>query len=190
MLHKGMQASGPCAHTIETVCGGVRLCCARGRSDAVRNRASSSLSRDCRGGVFAAVQTRVQSQLCHSSLTMLPCVPSRPLRCNVCSPVSALRSKQQSSVRGHLVRQPLQLWQALCCIGLRPILAYCEVTLMPDRDVSAALRDRCICRSSVRSVWCRGVSALSLSLPFVRATASQVSLMRSLRPSAHFSTKG
>ncbi len=50
------------AHTIKTVCGGVRLCCVRGRSDAVRNRASSSLSRDCRGGVFAAVQSRVQSQ--------------------------------------------------------------------------------------------------------------------------------
>jgi len=44
----------PCAHTIETVCGGVRLCCARSRSDAVRNRASSSLSRDCRGGVFCS----------------------------------------------------------------------------------------------------------------------------------------
>jgi len=43
-----MQATESCAHTIETVCGGVRLCCARGRSDAVRNRASSSLSRDCR----------------------------------------------------------------------------------------------------------------------------------------------
>lgn len=59
---KACKASGPCAHTIKTVCGGVRLCCARGRSDAVRNRASSSLSRDCRGGVVAAVQSRVQSQ--------------------------------------------------------------------------------------------------------------------------------
>ena len=192
---RACQASGPCAHTIETVCGGVRLCCARGRSDAVRNRASSSLSRDCRGGVLQ--QCRLGCSLScdtdmhrHSRLIMLPCVASRPLPCNACSPVSALRSKQQSSVRGHLVQQPLQLCQALCCIGLRPILANCEVTLLPDRDASAALRDRCICRCSVRSVWCRGVSALHLPLPFVRSTASQDSLMRFLRLSAHFSTKG
>ena len=80
-LPEGMQAPESCAHTIETVCGGVRLCCARGRSDAVRKRASSSLSRDCRGGVFfAAVQTRVQSQQfdhdasskrCHSGIVTL-----------------------------------------------------------------------------------------------------------------------
>ena len=82
---RACKASGPCAHTNETVCGGVRLCCARGRSDAVRNRVSSSLSRDCRGGVLQ--QCRLGCSL--SSLIMLPwsrasCASSKMLPQRVC----------------------------------------------------------------------------------------------------------